>query len=99
MFEPECGKWMATVREAIAARDPASFGRGVHALDGMFRSLSAVSARQAVEAMRALDPARHRDAVAAGYARLEREVSALEAELAGLAAGSGAAALPGTIRC
>jgi len=92
MFVPECGKRMAAVREAIAARNVADFASSLHTLGGMFRSLSAISAHQAAEVMRALDPAQQPDAVGATYALLEREVDALEAELVRLAADSGAAA-------
>jgi len=92
MFVPECGKRMAAVREAIAARNVADFASSLHTLGGMFRSLSAISAHQAAEVMRALDPAQQPDAVGATYALLEREVDALEAELVRLAADAGAAA-------
>ncbi|MGH8689181.1 MAG: response regulator, partial [Burkholderiales bacterium] len=99
MFLGECGRLMAAVREAVAARNVEQFKHQVHTLGGMLRSLSAICAQETADDLHGLDPAREPDAASALHARLEREVEAFEAELVRLAAETAAAAQPAAVRC
>ncbi|MGB5079764.1 MAG: response regulator [Burkholderiales bacterium] len=85
MFSENCGRLMASVREAIAGGNAARFAEEAHTLRGMFRNVSAAGAEALAGELERLDPRDAREAAVATHALLEREIRALEAELGRLA--------------
>jgi two-component system sensor histidine kinase/response regulator len=92
LFHRDCGKLMASTREAITRRDTGAYAYGMHTLRGMFRSLAAHCAHSLVEELEALDLEEGQDQARSIHALLEQEVRSLETELASLASEHAASA-------
>jgi len=86
LFISESGKLLGGIREAIAARDAEGFGRAVHTMRGMLRSLSANAADELARTLQSLDVRADRVQAESVCARLERAIDVLKARLHALAA-------------
>jgi CheY-like chemotaxis protein/HPt (histidine-containing phosphotransfer) domain-containing protein len=86
LFISESGKLLGGIREAIAARDAEGFGRAVHTMRGMLRSLSANAADELARTLQSLDVRADRAQAETVCVRLERAIDVLKARLHALAA-------------
>jgi CheY-like chemotaxis protein/HPt (histidine-containing phosphotransfer) domain-containing protein len=84
MFLQNCGKLIASAREAMAGRDASQFTHDVHTLRGMLGNLSAIAAQELAGELEELSLLDEHEKAEATFALLEREVYALKAELSRL---------------
>ncbi len=85
LFMSESGKLMTGIRDAIRAGDAEGFGRGVHTLRGMLRSLSGNAAEELAGLLQALDPEKERQRAEATCDLLDEAIAGLKAGLSSLA--------------
>jgi CheY-like chemotaxis protein len=85
LFMGESGKLMSGIRDAIRAGDIEGFGRGVHTLRGMLRSLSGNAAEELAGRLQALDPEKEQQRAEATCDLLDQAIAGLKARLSSLA--------------
>jgi signal transduction histidine kinase/HPt (histidine-containing phosphotransfer) domain-containing protein len=85
LFMGESGKLMSGIRDAIRAGDIEGFGRCVHTLRGMLRSLSGNAAEELAGRLQALDPEKEQQRAEATCDLLDQAIAGLKARLSSLA--------------
>jgi signal transduction histidine kinase/HPt (histidine-containing phosphotransfer) domain-containing protein len=85
LFLQNCGRLMASAREAMANGNTGQFAYDVHTLRGMFRNLSALAAQGVAGALEQLNLRDEKERAETTFALLEQEVQALNAALGSLA--------------